>query len=104
MMKVLCTVTVAPPKAGTRTPRNRAATQPPTGVPAKGGPSTAAVVAAPLLANVTAILPEPVGPSGFLQLCAALAAALSADKAAARSKSAPDAAAGAAGAAGAAAG
>src|SRR5262249_19056111 len=85
--KVLWTVTGAPPNGGTWVPRKRAATQPPTGVPAKGGPSTLAVVAWPLLAKVTAMRPEPVGPSDFLQLCAAVAAALSAESAAGRSKS-----------------
>lgn len=98
--KLLCTVTVPPLNGGTWAARNRAATQPPTDVPANGGPSTLAVVAFPLGANVTETRPEPVGPSGFLQPDAALAAELSADIAAARSNGAPSAA----GAAGVAAG
>ena len=98
MMNVLRTVMTDPPKGGMCTPRNRAATHPPTGVPANGGPSTAAVVAVPLLANVTAMRPDPVGPSGFLHDCEAVAAAESAESAAARSKSPLPPAAGAAGA------
>src|SRR3954470_20557340 len=96
MLNDLWTVTGAPPNGGTCAPRNRAATHPPTGVPAKGGPSTAAGVAAPLFANVTAMRPAPVGPSAFLQLGAELAAALSAVSADARSKSPLPPAAGAA--------
>src|SRR5450755_633060 len=64
------------------------ATQPPTSVPASA-PDTVEFVARPLGANVTEALPPPVGPSGFLQLIALAAAALSAAMAAPLSKSAP---------------
>ncbi len=68
MLNVFRTVTAAPPNGGTCVPLNRAAMQPPTGVPAKGGPSMLAVVALPSFVKVTATRPVPVGPSGFLQL------------------------------------
>src|SRR6187399_1016898 len=54
--------------------RKTPATQPPTGVPPKGGPATFAVVTRPLVANVTCTLPLPVGPPGFAQLPAFAAA------------------------------
>ena len=83
MVKPLDTVTGLPLKAGTLALRKMEATQPPTEVPAKGGPLTLAVVTRPLLANVIATLPLPVGPPSFLQLPAEFAAAVSAETAAA---------------------
>lgn len=87
MKKDLCTVTGDPANGGTRDDRKRPAIHPPTAVPANGGPSMVAVVATPLLPKVTATLPDPVGPSGFLQPWAAVAVLLRMDPAAARSNS-----------------
>ena len=53
MLKLFETVTGLPPKAGTLARRKAFATQPPTEVPAKGGPMTVALVTRPLGANVT---------------------------------------------------
>ena len=68
MLKLLETVTGLPENAGMRALRKTPATQPPTGVPAKGGPATFAVVTRPLVAKVTCTLPLPVGPAGLAQL------------------------------------
>ena len=76
--KLFETVGGLPVNAGTFAFRNTPATQPPTGVPAKGGPTTLAEVTRPLLANVTVTFPLPVGPSGFLQPAAFEAACVSA--------------------------
>ena len=65
------TATGDPSNGGTCAPRNADATHPPTAVPANGGPSTVADVTLPLGAKVTRTLPEPVGPSSFLQPFAA---------------------------------
>ena len=66
--KLFETVTGSPENAGTRALLKTPETQPPTEVPAKGGPLTLAVVTRPLGAKVIWTLPVPVGPSGFLQL------------------------------------
>src|SRR5262249_32928428 len=87
MLKVLWTVTGAPPNGGTCVPRKRAATHPPTGVPAKGGPSTLAVVAVALLGKVTPTRPGPLRASGFLHDRAAAAWGRRARRAGPRSKS-----------------
>jgi len=63
MAKDFETVTALPANAGTCARRNALATQPPTGVPAKGGPITVALVTLPLGAKVTRTFPGPVGPS-----------------------------------------
>src|SRR3954471_10164889 len=76
-------------KGGIFALRKAEAMQPPTGVPAKGGPSTVAEVTLPLGAKQTLTLPLPVGPSGFLQPFAAPAAAPSAALAAPRSMPLP---------------
>ena len=81
-MKLLETVTAFPLKAGTRAPRKREATQPPTEVPPNLPPTTLAVVTRPLGANVTMALPLPVGPPGILQPAALPAADDSAEIAA----------------------
>src|SRR5690606_5939197 len=67
MTKLFDTVTGLPANGGTFALRKMPATQPPTGVPAKGGPWTVALVTRPLGANVTCTLPVPVGPPAFLQ-------------------------------------
>ena len=81
MKNDLCTVIGAPLKGGTEAERNATATQLPTAVPAKGGP-TMAVVAKPLGAKVTEALPLPLGPSGCPQPAARPAAPPSAARAA----------------------
>src|SRR5882724_7991574 len=89
--KLFETVTGSPENGGTFAARNKRATQPPTSVPANA-PPTLVMVARPLGAKVTETLPEPVGPSGFLQLPALAAAAPNAETAAPLSKAAPSAA------------
>ena len=83
------TATGEPANGGTWALRKAAATQPPTGVPANGGPSTDADVTLPLGAKVTLTRAVPVGPSGFAHPRAAPDAPPSAAIAAARSNSPP---------------
>src|SRR5436190_15582530 len=89
MLNDLVTLTGEPSNAGTLALRKALAMQPPTEVPAKGAPWTDAEVTLPLGAKVTLTLPLPVGPSAFLQLRAAPAAAPSAEEAAPRLNSLP---------------
>jgi hypothetical protein len=78
----LVTVTGAPENGGTDARRNAAAMQPPTGVPANGGPAITACVTRPLVEKVTCTLATPFGPSSFAQPAAAPAADASAPRAA----------------------
>ena len=103
IVKLLLTEKGLPLNAGTRTPLKRAATQAPVGVPSKGGPETLADWAPPFGAKTTITRPVPLGPSPFLQPCAAAAAAARRDLASPMLNSAPSGAAGGGAAGGAAA-
>ena len=76
-------VTALPLKAATRTLRKTVWMQLPVGVPPNGA-ETLTEDTGPSGENVTATLPEPVGPPGRLQLATEVAALLSAVKADAR--------------------
>jgi hypothetical protein len=71
---VLATVVGCPENGGIVAWRKTLAMHPPADVPAKS-PPTSAWVARPVGLNVTVTLPEPVGPSGWAQVLAAVAAA-----------------------------
>jgi hypothetical protein len=86
--KLLLTENGLPPKEGTRTARNRAATQAAVGVPENGAPVTLTLCGLPLGAKTMTTCPVPVGPPDFLHAEAPDAAALRRVRASARLKGA----------------